>query len=144
MSLGLKKKITANTTTFSPRQRLLAQSKLPPSPPSRTRRVGFTELALPQVPLTTLNAVISLCALADTLYPTSTASDGKHKPRLSRKEIAVSIGLMNGVFCLFGSMPNCHGAGGLAGQHKFGARNGASIMFLGLVKMAAGVLFGAR
>ncbi|GMI09555.1 hypothetical protein TrRE_jg12259 [Triparma retinervis] len=80
---------------------------------------GFTSLAIPQVPLTTLNAVISL------------------------KQAAVSIGLMNGIFCMFGSMPNCHGAGGLAGQHKFGARNGASIVFLGLCKMLLGALAGS-
>lgn len=33
----------------------------------------------------------------------------------------------------------CHGAGGLAGQYHFGARTGGSVVFLGGMKMAAGV-----
>jgi hypothetical protein len=40
-------------------------------------------------------------------------------------------------------MPMCHGAGGLAAQYRFGARSGGSIVFLGLVKVALAVLFGA-
>jgi hypothetical protein len=39
-------------------------------------------------------------------------------------------------------MPNCHGAGGLAGQHKFGARHGASVIFLGLNKMILATVMG--
>jgi MFS superfamily sulfate permease-like transporter len=37
----------------------------------------------------------------------------------------------------------CHGAGGLAGQYRFGARTNGSILFLGVVKMAVGVFLGA-
>ena len=113
-------------------------------------RVGLFDLALPQLPLTTLNSVVSVCALAHSLYP------DRRSPRkasaltrncaedavISRRSAAMSVGLMNSVFCLLGGMPNCHGAGGLAGQHKFGARTGASIMFLGLAKMGVGVFFG--
>jgi hypothetical protein len=39
-------------------------------------------------------------------------------------------------------MPNCHGAGGLAGQHLLGARHGASMVFLGMTKMVVAVFFG--
>ena len=42
----------------------------------------------------------------------------------------------------FGAMPMCHGAGGLAGQYRFGARTNASIMFLGGVKIVLAVLLG--
>jgi hypothetical protein len=62
--------------------------------------VGLTSGALPQLPLTTLNSVISVCALAKTLYP-STAP--------SRREVAVSVGLMNLILCPIGSLPYCHG-----------------------------------
>ena len=41
-----------------------------------------------------------------------------------------------------GSMPNCHGAGGLAGQHRFGARHGTSVVVLGLAKMTIAVFLG--
>jgi hypothetical protein len=50
---------------------------------------------------------------------------------------------MNLIFCPFGSMPNCHGAGGLAGQHRLGARHGASVVFLGVAKMCLAIFFGA-
>ena len=39
-------------------------------------------------------------------------------------------------------MPACHGSGGLAAQYRFGARSGASIIFLGVLKLLLGVLFG--
>lgn len=39
-------------------------------------------------------------------------------------------------------MPVCHGSGGLAAQHRFGARSGASIIFLGVFKLVIGVFFG--
>jgi hypothetical protein len=39
-------------------------------------------------------------------------------------------------------MPMCHGSGGLAAQHRFGARSGASIIILGLVKLILGLVAG--
>jgi MFS superfamily sulfate permease-like transporter len=96
---------------------------------------GLMEGAIPQLPLTTLNSVISVCCLASTLYPS--------KPTITRKEVAVSVGIMNLICCPLGAMPNCHGAGGLAGQHRFGARHGASIVFLGVQKMLVAIIFGA-
>ena len=36
---------------------------------SHTQKIGFFNLALPQLPLTTLNSVVSVAALASTLYP---------------------------------------------------------------------------
>ena len=39
-------------------------------------------------------------------------------------------------------MPACHGSGGLAAQYRFGARSGASVIFLGLLKVVLGLLFG--
>jgi MFS superfamily sulfate permease-like transporter len=40
-------------------------------------------------------------------------------------------------------MPMCHGAGGLAGQYRFGARTNGSILFLGVVKLLLAVFIGA-
>ena len=90
--------------------------------------------ALPQIPLTTLNSVIAVCALSADLFP-----HAKAEPR----KVAISVGAMNLVSAWFGGMPMCHGAGGLAGQYRFGARTNGSILFLGGVKMAVAVLFGA-
>jgi MFS superfamily sulfate permease-like transporter len=95
---------------------------------------AFPRAALPQIPLTTLNSVIAVCALSADLFP-----DRRAEPR----KVAVSVGLMNLVACWFGGMPMCHGAGGLAGQYRFGARTNGSILFLGGVKMVLAVLLGA-
>jgi MFS superfamily sulfate permease-like transporter len=97
-------------------------------------RVGFWRAALPQIPLTTLNSVIAVCALSVQLFPDRPAS-----PR----RVAISVAVMNLIGGWFGAMPMCHGAGGLAGQYRFGARTNGSILFLGAVKMLLAVLFGA-
>jgi len=39
-------------------------------------------------------------------------------------------------------MPCCHGAGGLAAQHAFGARRGVSVLFLGGCKMLLALALG--
>lgn len=94
---------------------------------------GVTRGALPQIPLTTLNSVIAVCALSVDLCPRRPA-----EPR----RVALSVGLMNLICCPFGAMPMCHGAGGLAAQHRFGARTGGSVVMLGAAKMALALLFG--
>jgi len=95
---------------------------------------SFSKAALPQIPLTTLNSVIAVCALSRDLFPERPANP---------KAVALSVGAMNLVGAWFGAMPMCHGAGGLAGQYRFGARTNGSILFLGAVKIAVAVLFGA-
>jgi MFS superfamily sulfate permease-like transporter len=96
-------------------------------------RGSFFRAALPQIPLTTLNSVVAVCALSFDLFP--------HRPAPPRK-VAISVGLMNLASGWFGAMPMCHGAGGLAGQYRFGARTSASILFLGSVKLLLAVFFG--
>jgi MFS superfamily sulfate permease-like transporter len=49
---------------------------------------------------------------------------------------------MNLIGCFFGSTPYCHGSGGLAGQYRFGARSGASVIILGTFKIIIGLIFG--
>jgi len=109
-------------------------------------RVGFFDGAIPQIPLTTLNSVISVCALAHCLYPEKRNPNrpaGKNDAVITRKEMSISVGLINIFFVPFGSMPNCHGAGGLAGQHRLGARHGASVVFLGTCKVLLAIFFGS-
>jgi len=110
-------------------------------------RQGFLQGTLPQLPLTTLNSVISVCCLAHNLYPKKRDPTLVSKDRtdsvVTRREVSVSVGLMNLLLCPLGSMPNCHGAGGLAGQHRFGARHGTSVVLLGMCKVFLAVFFGA-
>lgn len=76
---------------------------------------GFLFGALPQIPVTILNSVVGVCHLNADLFPDKT---------VTATSISFSVGLMNLFLCPFGSFPSCHGAGGLAGQYKFGARSG--------------------
>lgn len=96
-------------------------------------KVGFIRGAVPQIPLSVLNSVIAVCKLSGDLFP------GKE---LSATKVSVSVGVMNLVGCWFGAMPVCHGAGGLAGQYRFGGRSGLSVVMLGLGKLVLGLLFG--
>ncbi|KXX73435.1 Molybdate transporter 1 [Madurella mycetomatis] len=89
--------------------------------------------SLAQLPLTTLNSVLAASALAADLLPALPVSP---------TQLGVSVGLMNLASCAFGAMPVCHGAGGLAAQHRFGARSGASVVLLGAAKLLVGLLFG--
>lgn len=91
-------------------------------------------MAVGQLPLTTLNSIIAVSALASDLLPDI--------PSPSVTSIGFSVALMNLSGTWFGAMPVCHGAGGLAAQYRFGARSGASVIILGLFKVALGLLFG--
>lgn len=94
---------------------------------------GLFAVALPQLPLTLLNSVLAVCALSEFYFP----GQG-----ITSRKMAVSIGLMNLVSVPFGGVPMCHGAGGLAAQYRFGARTGASVIMLGILKIIVGALFG--
>lgn len=96
-------------------------------------RIGFVRGAIPQIPLSILNSVIAVCKLSGDLFPEREASAMK---------VSVSVGVMNFVGCWFGAMPCCHGAGGLAGQYRFGGRSGASVVFLGVGKLVLALVFG--
>jgi MFS superfamily sulfate permease-like transporter len=41
----------------------------------------------------------------------------------------------------FGGFPMCHGAGGLAGQHRYGARTGGANIFAGLIFLFLALFF---
>lgn len=98
-------------------------------------------MAVAQLPLTTLNSVIAAAALAAELMGGGSLPPGCPTPTVT--ELGVSVALMNLAGCWFGAMPVCHGAGGLAAQHRFGARSGASVVLLGAAKLLLGLLLGA-
>ncbi|KAJ2827228.1 hypothetical protein IWW50_001993 [Coemansia erecta] len=102
-------------------------------PTAREVRTGFLSAGLGQLPLTLLNSVVALAALARELFP-------GYRPSMTH--ITGTIGVMNLVGCFLGSMPFCHGSGGLAGQYFFGARTELSLYFLGAIKIVLGVVFG--
>ncbi|RHZ04616.1 hypothetical protein DYB31_000927 [Aphanomyces astaci] len=112
-------------------------SHMPPFPRADDFKNGFLHMVLPQLPLTLLNSVIALEQLAADLFPT------KPRPVASSKRICFSLGFGNLLFSGFGMLPMCHGAGGLASQHAFGARSNVAMMFLGLIKVTVALLLGS-
>jgi len=94
---------------------------------------GFIKGTIPQLPLTILNSVIAVCKLSKDLFP---------EKDFSATSLSVTVGLMNLVGCWFGAMPSCHGAGGLAGQYKFGGRSGGCVALLGVAKLVLGLVLG--
>ncbi|XP_010042116.2 molybdate transporter 1-like [Eucalyptus grandis] len=95
---------------------------------------GFIKGTIPQLPLSILNSVIAVCKLSYDLFP---------EKDFSTASVAVTVGLMNLVGCWFGAMPCCHGAGGLAGQYKFGGRSGGCVAILGAAKLILGLVLGS-
>ncbi|KAG4962974.1 hypothetical protein AAZX31_14G118100 [Glycine max] len=94
---------------------------------------GFVKGAIPQLPLSILNSVVAVCKLSSDLFP------GKD---FSPTSLSVTVGLMNLIGSWFGAMPSCHGAGGLAGQYKFGGRSGGCVALLGAAKLVLGLVLG--
>jgi MFS superfamily sulfate permease-like transporter len=56
--------------------------------------------------------------------------------------LSVTSGLANLLLTPFGALPMCHGAGGLAAHHRFGARSGTAPLVMGLALLAAVLLPG--
>jgi MFS superfamily sulfate permease-like transporter len=85
-----------------------------------------------QLPLTAANAVIATAALARLYWPHSA---------LTEKKLSLSMGLFNLAAPLTGGIPVCHGAGGLAAQHAFGARTCGTKIIEGAVMLGLGLFF---
>jgi SulP family sulfate permease len=81
-------------------------------------------LVLPQLPLTLGNAVYSASDLAKKLYK-------ERAEGITVRRLSLSIGVSNVLIGLLGGFPVCHGAGGVAAHHRFGARTGGATMILG-------------
>ena len=85
-----------------------------------------------QLPLTATNAIIATSALIKEYWP--------ERP-VSEKKLALNMGVINVIVSLFGGMPMCHGAGGLAGQYYFGARTGGANIIEGIIEISLGLFF---
>jgi MFS superfamily sulfate permease-like transporter len=76
--------------------------------------------------------VIAITAENNRLFP--------ERP-VTEKKIAVSQGILNLFSTVFGGIPMCHGAGGMAGHVRFGARTGGSLIILGVFLLIAALCF---
>jgi len=94
--------------------------------------VGTLLFTIPQIPLTLGNAVIAIVAENNELFPDR---------QVTERKIAVSQGIMNLVSPLLGGIPMCHGAGGMAGHVRFGAKTGGALVILGSMLVLIALFF---
>jgi MFS superfamily sulfate permease-like transporter len=94
--------------------------------------IGTVFLALPQVPLTLGNAIIAITEENNRLFPDR---------QVTEKKVAISTGIMNLLGPMVGSVPMCHGAGGMAGHVRFGARTGGAPIILGSLLVITALFF---
>jgi len=92
---------------------------------------ALSTLVLPQVVLTIANAILATSLLTKDFF-------GKDVPP---KKFSTTIGLMNITSVPFGGFPMCHGAGGLAGQYRYGARTGGASIIAGLIFITLALFF---
>ncbi len=100
-------------------------------PPLEVFSPAFTDLVLPQIPLTITNAILATSLLTIDLF--------RHEIKPDR--LSATIGVMNLVTVPFGGFPMCHGAGGMAGQYRFGARTGGANIIAGIILLAFALFF---
>lgn len=93
---------------------------------------GTLVLGLPQAPLTLGNAIIGTAEENNKLFP--------ERP-VRVKAIALDHGFMNLFSAIIGGIPLCHGAGGMAGHVRFGARTGGALIIMGLLVLMMGLFF---
>lgn len=91
---------------------------------------GFVILGLPQAPLTLGNAIIGTVAENNQYFPDR---------KVTAKTISLDHGVMNLISTCIGGVPMCHGAGGMAGHIRFGARTGGALVILGLIILLTGL-----
>lgn len=91
---------------------------------------GFVVLGLPQAPLTLGNAIIATVAENNEYFPDR---------KVTAKTISIDHGVMNLISVFIGGVPMCHGAGGMAGHIRFGARTGGALVILGIIVLLIGL-----
>jgi len=91
---------------------------------------GFVILGLPQAPLTLGNAIIATVSENNRYFPDR---------KVTAKTISIDHGVMNLIGTCIGGVPMCHGAGGMAGHIRFGARTGGALVILGGIVLLTGL-----
>lgn len=93
---------------------------------------GIWMLGLPQIPLTLGNAIIAITAENNRLFPNK---------KVKERTIAIDHGFMNIFSTAIGGVPLCHGAGGMAGHVRFGAKTGGALVILGVLLVIISLFF---
>lgn len=91
---------------------------------------GVVVLGLPQAALTLGNAIVATVEENNALFPDR---------RITVRTVAIDHGIMNLIGTSLGGVPMCHGAGGMAGHVRFGARTGGALVILGAIVLFTGL-----
>jgi len=94
--------------------------------------LGLLVLAIPQLPLTLGNAIISTTEENNRLFADRAVSENR---------LSTSTGFLNLFGAAVGGVPMCHGAGGMAGHVAFGARTGGATIILGVLLLVLALFF---
>jgi MFS superfamily sulfate permease-like transporter len=93
---------------------------------------GILVLGLPQLPLTLGNAIVATVEENNTHFP--------DRP-ITVEAVALDHAALNLMGTALGGVPMCHGAGGMAGHIRFGARTGGALVILGSIILYLGLFF---
>lgn len=93
---------------------------------------GAAEGAAAQLAMTVGNAAVATSLLCSDLFERNVSAD----------DLAESMGAMCLAAVPAGALPMCHGSGGLAGKHAFGARTGGANLILGGVYLGGALIVG--
>jgi SulP family sulfate permease len=92
-------------------------------------------VVLPQIPMTIGNAILSNTDVMHHYF-------GGRAKRASYRSVANSQGLANIVSFIWGGIPMCHGAGGLAAMYRFGARTAGANIIIGAIFLVLALFLG--
>src|SRR5690606_17768715 len=106
---------------------MLFASPILPAWDEITDAIGL--FVLPQLSLTFTNAILLTSLIAGDYF-------GDRAAHVTPARLSVTSGLANLLLTPMGALPMCHGAGGLAAHHRFGARSGTAPLMLGLALLA--------
>ncbi|MEX2576711.1 MAG: putative sulfate/molybdate transporter [Halofilum sp. (in: g-proteobacteria)] len=95
---------------------------------------GTLTIALPQLPLTLTNAILVMAVMGRECFPQARHLDATH--------LSLTTGAINLATAPLGALPMCHGAGGAAAHHRFGARTGRAPALLGAILLTLGLVWG--
>lgn len=95
---------------------------------------GTLSIALPQIPLTLTNAILVTVVVGRDAFP--------HARHLDATRLSLTTGAVNLVAAPLAGMPMCHGAGGVAAHHRFGARSWRAPALLAVLLAGLGLGWG--
>jgi hypothetical protein len=106
-----------------------------PIPSASDLRFSLTDLALPQLAMTLTNAVFLTTLVARDSF-------GDRAAHVTPSRLCMTTGAANIILAPLGALPMCHGAGGVAAHHRFGARSGGAPVMLGAALLLLALLPG--